>query len=1077
MDWHDEDRHPWIPAPSTPQQKKKSEPIDSPLAHKGGAGRTSQQEAIDDLSLELFGVTTYFEDLGIEEDLVSNMRQHQREGVEFLHHCVMGRRSSQQRCKGFGCILADGMGVGKTLQAVIVIWVLLRKAENSGAGVCSKVLVLCPSSLVDNWAAEFHRWLGDRCRVCLATAASGGCANAYRRFAMSDSPEVLLSSYDTFLRESGTVRNKVDFVVCDEAHRLKNKFSAITKSVASMCKRRLLITGTPLQNDIQEFYTLMNLANEGILGAPGKVGSSDWDVKGIASEVVIRRSSSLNSSRLPPKRITNVYVSLTTRQQHLYTEELGRLKCESLSPQSSVLSTLASGVPANMAKAMRALGNLTRIVNLGSTPNASRDVKDASAGVPGKMLFLLSFLRALKQTGSSEKVVIVSNSTLVLDMYDKLHSWRTYRLDGKTPTSARSRIVAEFNRCSAASLLFLSSKAGGVGLNIYGANHLVMYDPDWNPAHDAQSMARIWREGQKKTCQIIRLLSTGTLEETIYRRQLRKGQLSAEVSTESTENRDPAGSLPDSFGCARFRPDDFNELFQSPEGFLSSTHDAMCCRRCNKGIGCLQADTPVEGDLSTWSHHPVWKGLPTEELILAASRMRLEGHGSQITFAMSCFFAPPCEAREEPAPPAMISCIPCAPQDCASARKVAPAIRKRKTCFPEDAVIPPEVGVTLHQRRIRTRFCDDDGNDTPREEKAVSRQEPSSPQSPKSKPVSFRSSDFTRWATSAISPYHKHRLMKCWQGRTLRFLTICSGTEVAKLLVEHLATALLGIGVDNFGTQHVGACESQSWKQTWILENFPDVPVLYTDAKDLANEKAYCCVARGAIDVVDSDIVFAGVSCRSVSNFNVMRKTFSAELAQGNFEQGGCTGETFLAVLSYLERHLSTRYVILENVVGLLRPTIYGRPIDAFLKALENVGFTMSFEVLDAKNFHLPQSRRRVYIFGSRNTVAHDIIRETLSSLQSTHTYAQGDLSILENIRTTPAPLYPSPPSKFPKRRLTRRSCLWKRRHREYIQKHNIAKEFGNVELAASSTQFEHEKHAQTVSVEFMFVATIVGCL
>jgi len=341
---------------------------------------------------------------------------------------------------------------------------------------------------------------------------------------------------------------------------------------------------------------------------------------------------------------------------------------------------------------------------------------------------------------------------------------------------------------------------------------------------------------------------------------------------------------------------------------------------------------------------------------------------------------------------------------------------------------------------------------------------------------------------------------------------------VAKLLVEHLATALLGIGVDNFGTQHVGACESQSWKQTWILENFPDVPVLYTDAKDLANEKAYCCVARGAIDVVDSDIVFAGVSCRSVSNFNVMRKTFSAELAQGNFEQGGCTGETFLAVLSYLERHLSTRYVILENVVGLLRPTIYGRPIDAFLKALENVGFTMSFEVLDAKNFHLPQSRRRVYIFGSRNTVAHDTIRETLSSLQSTHTYAQGDLSILENIRTTPVAMDEDtsgkgvrwrsgeagsggqhagdagarssaraahhtrssalgPPSKFPKRRLTRRSCLWKRRHREYIQKHNIAKEFGNVELAASSTQFEHEKHAQTVSVEFMFVATIVGCL
>ncbi|RVE62648.1 hypothetical protein OJAV_G00159210 [Oryzias javanicus] len=151
----------------------------------------------------------------------------------------------------------------------------------------------------------------------------------------------------------------------------------------------------------------------------------------------------------------------------------------------------------------------------------------------GKLLVLSDLLAAIRELSPSDRVVLVSNYTQTLDLLQDLCKHKGYtfcRLDGQTPTGQRQRLVDCFNSSYSQNFLFLlSSKAGGVGLNLIGASHLVLYDIDWNPANDIQAMARVWRDGQKKTVHIYRLLTAGTIEERIYQRQVSKQGLSGTV--------------------------------------------------------------------------------------------------------------------------------------------------------------------------------------------------------------------------------------------------------------------------------------------------------------------------------------------------------------------------------------------------------------------------------------------------------------------------------------------------------------------------------------------------------------------
>eukprot|EP00002_Diphylleia_rotans_P029427 TRINITY_DN5995_c0_g1_i6.p1 TRINITY_DN5995_c0_g1~~TRINITY_DN5995_c0_g1_i6.p1 ORF type:complete len:203 (+),score=38.09 TRINITY_DN5995_c0_g1_i6:409-1017(+) len=187
------------------------------------------------------------------------------------------------------------------------------------------------------------------------------------------------------------------------------------------------------------------------------------------------------------------------------------------------------------------------------------------------MTILANMLKYIKEK-TTDKILLVSNFTETLDYiqeYLKSMKYCFIRLDGTTKVSQRQRLVDRFNDPAGKEFVFLlSSKAGGCGLNLVGACRLVLYDSDWNPANDAQVLARVWRDGQKKDVWIYRLLSTGTLEEKIYQRQVFKEGLQTSIVSEQRKSEDDK----------EYDMDNLRALFQPlKETTLSETHDKLCC--------------------------------------------------------------------------------------------------------------------------------------------------------------------------------------------------------------------------------------------------------------------------------------------------------------------------------------------------------------------------------------------------------------------------------------------------------------------------------------------------------------------
>lgn len=197
---------------------------------------------------------------------------------------------------------------------------------------------------------------------------------------------------------------------------------------------------------------------------------------------------------------------------------------------------------------------------------------------------------------TNDKIVLISNYTQTLDIFAKLCQARGYgylKLDGTMQVNKRQKFVDKFNDPNGSEFVFLlSSKAGGCGLNLIGANRLVLFDPDWNPAADQQALARVWRDGQKKDCFVYRFIATGTIEEKIFQRQSHKQSLSSCVvdSAEDVER--------------HFSIDSLRELFQFKPNTRSDTHDTFKCKRCRPDTGrqAIKAQAMLYGDTSSWNH-------------------------------------------------------------------------------------------------------------------------------------------------------------------------------------------------------------------------------------------------------------------------------------------------------------------------------------------------------------------------------------------------------------------------------------------------------------------------------------------
>uniref|UniRef100_A0A2C9VJK6 Helicase ATP-binding domain-containing protein n=1 Tax=Manihot esculenta TaxID=3983 RepID=A0A2C9VJK6_MANES len=199
--------------------------------------------------------------------LVQFLRPHQREGVQFMFECVSGLHSAANIN---GCILADDMGLGKTLQSITLLYTLLGQGFD-GKPMVKKAIIVTPTSLVSNWEAEIKKWVGERVKlIALCENSRDDVVSGLDSFTGPRSTlQVLIVSYETFRMHSSKFSHSesCDLLICDEAHRLKNDQTLTNRALAALsCKRRILLSGTPMQNDLEEFFAMVNFTNPGILG-------------------------------------------------------------------------------------------------------------------------------------------------------------------------------------------------------------------------------------------------------------------------------------------------------------------------------------------------------------------------------------------------------------------------------------------------------------------------------------------------------------------------------------------------------------------------------------------------------------------------------------------------------------------------------------------------------------------------------------------------------------------------------------------------------------------------------------------
>ncbi|KAM9482887.1 DNA repair and recombination protein RAD54-like [Clarias gariepinus] len=579
----------------------------------------------------------------VDPVLTKVLRPHQREGVKFLWECVTGRRIPNS----YGCIMADEMGLGKTLQCITLMWTLLKQSPDFKPEI-DKAIVVSPSSLVRNWYNEVAKWLGGRVQPVAIDGGSkeeidGKLVNFISQQGLRVPTPILIISYETFRLHAEVLhKGKVGLVICDEGHRLKNSDNQTYQALNAMnAQRRVLISGTPIQNDLLEYFSLVHFVNSGILGTAQEfkkrfelpiLKGRDADASdkerdigeeklkeliSIVNRCLIRRTSDILSKYLPVKVEQVVCCRLTPLQKELYnlflkqakpveTLQQGKISVSSLSSITS-LKKLCNHPSLIYEKCVGGDEGFAGALELFPPGYSTKAVEPQ---LSGKML-VLDYILAMTRTTTSDKVVLVSNYTQTLDLFEKLCRARKYlyvRLDGTMSIKKRAKIVERFNSPSSPDFIFmLSSKAGGCGLNLIGANRLVMFDPDWNPANDEQAMARVWRDGQRKTCYIYRLLSTGTIEEKILQRQAHKKALSSCVVDEEQDVE------------RHFSLEELRELFTLNENTLSDTHDRFRCQRCVQGrqIRPPPDDSDCTSNLTYWHHCADKRGL--KDAVLQAS--------------------------------------------------------------------------------------------------------------------------------------------------------------------------------------------------------------------------------------------------------------------------------------------------------------------------------------------------------------------------------------------------------------------------------------------------------------------------
>nr|WP_225431808.1 DEAD/DEAH box helicase [Bifidobacterium platyrrhinorum] len=445
--------------------------------------------------------------------------------------------------KGFGGILADEMGLGKSVQLIALLLALAGGRAGSGTAGDGASLIVCPASLVYNWAAEFAKFAPGLDAVPVAGTKTERRA-AIERHA-GDPSAVLITSYDLLRRDADDYRGRgFDVMALDEAQVIKNHTTKTAKAVKSIdAAHRFALTGTPIENRLSELWSIFDFLMPGLLGSykrfheryelpisGGRAADADSAEGRAAAKVnpegerVARRLQALTGvfikrrlksqvlTDLPDKIETTVTVQLEGEQRKLYAAHEQRLRKQLEHEADDDFNT----------SRIRILAELTKLRQLCCDPRLLySNAKDRSA----KLAAIAELVSSCMSEG--KKALVFSQFTGFLDLIGTrldAASIPWYRIDGSTPKKRRLELVDRFN-ADTTPVFLISLKAGNTGLNLVGASVVIHADPWWNAAAQDQATDRAHRIGQRHDVDVYRIVAKDTIEERILELQRTKSEL------------------------------------------------------------------------------------------------------------------------------------------------------------------------------------------------------------------------------------------------------------------------------------------------------------------------------------------------------------------------------------------------------------------------------------------------------------------------------------------------------------------------------------------------------------------------
>ncbi|XP_071787735.1 SWI/SNF-related matrix-associated actin-dependent regulator of chromatin subfamily A member 5-like isoform X2 [Asterias amurensis] len=489
----------------------------SRLAKSNHRHRMTEQEEDEELLSESRKATSVITQFEKSPTYIKNgeMRDYQVRGLNWMISLYE---------HGINGILADEMGLGKTLQTISLLGYMKHYRS-----IPSPHLIICPKSTLSNWMAEIERWCPSLRGVCLIGDQTTRAA-IIRDVMMPGEWDVCVTSYEMAIKEKSVFKKfNWRYLVIDEAHRIKNEKSKLSEIVREFkTTNRLLLTGTPLQNNLHELWALLNFLLPDVFNSSedfdawfSTEGCLDLENSSLVSRLhailrpfLLRRLKADVERGLLPKKECKIYVGLSKMQREWYTKILMK-----------DIDVVNGAGKTEKVRLMNILMHLRKCCNHpylfdGAEPGPPFTTDKHLYENAGKLVVLDKLLSKLKEDGS--RVLIFSQMTRVLDILEDYCSWRNHnycRLDGQTPHEERQKSINEFNLPNSEKFIFmLSTRAGGLGINLATADIVILYDSDWNPQVDLQAMDRAHRIGQKKQVRVFRFITENTVEERIVER-------------------------------------------------------------------------------------------------------------------------------------------------------------------------------------------------------------------------------------------------------------------------------------------------------------------------------------------------------------------------------------------------------------------------------------------------------------------------------------------------------------------------------------------------------------------------------